>query len=354
MRPLARFTMGLGVVLCAAVGAALAQPRPHGGVETYGQPAATPFDRDSLHPTPVTLYGLFNAGWARLDASPHANPCGASVAAAHTGIDSVERSRIGLTAVEVLSGGQRAHLEIEQSIRVDAGEVLLPCRAWDARETVGLSDRAWGRVDLGRVEQAASSLVQRADPWRGSGAASPGWRTYLAAPAVGVRSSATVAYETPQELPLKARLNVSLRSHDAQQGREHGAAVMWDRLPWLVGLGWQVWPDGSRAMPLVVVHDSGALRWSGALTRGRLVQTRYQNLFIAASGPIMATGDPERHVWRVGLDLHRVNGGGPPGWRSEDKLGLGWRYRFSRRAWVSALRSYSPTKACRGLRSTSV
>ena len=69
MRPLARFTMGLGVVLCAAVGAALAQPRPHGGVETYGQPAATPFDRDSLHPTPVTLYGLFNAGWARLDAS---------------------------------------------------------------------------------------------------------------------------------------------------------------------------------------------------------------------------------------------------------------------------------------------
>ena len=38
---------------------------------------------------------------------------------------------------------------------------------WDARATVGLSDREWGRVDLGLMDQPAWQLALRADPWGG-------------------------------------------------------------------------------------------------------------------------------------------------------------------------------------------
>ena len=300
-----------------------------------GPAAPTPYDRDTLYPTPVTLYGLFNAGLAKPDVSPQPSACGAPAPTRHVGIDSVERSRIGLRTTEFLSGGPMAHLNLEQSLQLDKGELLLPCERFDARATVGLSDREWGRVDLGRIEQAASALVQRADPWRGNGAASPGWRTYMTPAAVGIRSSNTITYATPAEPPLRATLQLGLPRLDPGQSREKGGSIAWDRLPWLVGIGWHAWSDGSRVTPVVVVHDSGTLRMSGALTLGRLGLVDYRNLFVGASGYWMGKGDPQRQEWRVGFDRHRVDGGGIGAWQSDDKLSLGWRYRFSRHTWVA-------------------
>lgn len=333
MRTLALIKVLLGVASGFLGVAGLAQSVARGGQQVDGPP--TPNDRDALYPTPVTLYGLVNAGLSKPDVSPQASPCGAPAPTRHVGIDSVERSRIGLRSTELLSGGPRVHMNIEQSLQLDKGELLLPCERFDARATVGLSDRVWGRVDLGRIEQAASTLVQRADPWRGNGAASPGWRTYMAPAAVGTRSSGTVTYSTPVEPPLRATLQLGVPRREPSRRRELGGSIAWDRLPWLVGIGSHSWSDGSRATPLVVVHDSGTLRVSGALTLGRMGPTEYRNLFVGASGYSMGTGDPQRQEWRVGFNQHRVEGGAMGAWQSDDKLSLGWRYRFSRHSWMA-------------------
>lgn len=333
MRTLALTKFLLGAVCGVLLVAASAHSVARGGPPVDGPP--TPYDRDALYPTPVTLYGLFNAGLSKPDVSPQASPCGALAATRHVGIDSVERSRIGLRATELLSGGFQVHMNIEQSLQLDKGELRLPCEPFDARATVGLSDRMWGRVDLGRIEQAASTLVQRADPWRGNGAASPGWRTYMAPAAVGTRSSGTVTYSTPVEPALRATLQLGVPRLQPGQRRELGGSIAWDRLPWLVGIGWHSWSDGSRATPFVVAHDSGTLRVSGALTLGRLGLTEYRNLFVGASAYSMGKGDPQRQEWRVGFDQHRVEGGAMGAWQSDDKLSLGWRYRFSRHSWVA-------------------
>ena len=331
-----------GFVFFTFVAAVVAQTLPLPGQPGYGErmPAPTPYDRDALYPTPLTIYGLFNAGLRKRDHLPQRlerDPCsGASSTPARLGIDSVERSRIGFRATEVLSSGQLAHMNLEQSLMLDTGELLGPCRlAFDARATVGLSDRRWGRVDLGRIEQVAWLLAQRTDPWRSNGTASPTWRMYVIPERGTTRSSGAVTYTSPTEFPWRASVQVGRPLLSDPNSHGWGASLAWDRLPWLVGAGWQDWNGGSWALPLVVAHDSGTLRLGATLTTGRVEGTGYRNLFLGVSAPFMSKGDPNRQEWRAGINLHRVDGGSFGDWHSDTKLGVGWRYRFSRRSWIA-------------------
>jgi len=334
---------------------AVAQPLPL--ATNPGTRATVPglYDRDTLHPSAITIYGLVNAGLRQRDAvAPRSNsgpctPAGNRIQDCLL-VDSIERSRLGFRGDETLDGGLRAHFQLEQSLALDTGQLLPAGAVFGARATVGLSERRWGRVDFGRIEQAAWSLALRADPWGGSGTASPDWRLYVAPQPDATRSSGTVSYRSPADQPWQAVLQLGRPLGPQGSGHRSGGSLAWDRLPWLAGAGWQHWPDGSWAVPLVLAHDSGTLRWSAVLTHGRVAAAavtapapalaaadgaNYRNLFLGLSAPMMAKGDTERHEWRVGWNVHRVNGGSADDWVSDSKFGVGWRYRWSARSWMA-------------------
>lgn len=302
-------------------------------------------DRDGLWPTQVELYGLLNIGWQQPD---RASTPGS------TGLGSSERSRIGLRATEVLGRNLRAHMQLEQSLRPADGTLpddaaAVRARPFDARATVGLSDRDLGRIDLGRMVQAAADLALRADPWDGAAAVGPGVRLHAPAtdpsqrttdaPAcrAALRSSGMLSYGSPVQHPLRLVVQVSRPTAGACAPSGHGASLAWDRGPWLVGLGLQHSSDGVRHLPLVLAHDDGRQRIALAWTEGRGLQrkdadpVRYRNLFVGLTLRTMAKGDPERNEWRAGLNLHRVDGGVG----SDTKFGLGWRHRLSRHVWTN-------------------
>ena len=305
--------------------------------------AISPYDRDNLYPSAVLLYGRVSAGLRRVDAPPQRldiDPCPATGPAPATyrgwKVDSVERSRWGLKSTEVLDGGHRAHFQLEQSVGLDSGDLRGPCQLmFDARATVGLSDRRWGRLDLGRTDQPAWLLSLRADPWGGNGTASPDWRSYVAPERGGNRSDGSITYQSPETEPVQLSLQTGRPLLSDTDRHGWGVSLAWDRLPWLVGVAWQTWPGNSWAVPLVAVHDTGTWRLSGAVTLGRVTGTNYTNVFVGLSWPGMGKGDPERHEWRAGLNLHRVEAGAAGDWQSDLKLGAGWRYRFSKQTWVA-------------------
>ena len=97
------------------------------GAGEAGPPPATPHDRDALYPSPITIYGLLNAGLAQPDSLPLAlAPPDTLAPTRHLRVEGIERSRVGLRATEVLGGGYRAHLHLEQSVRLDEGVALVP------------------------------------------------------------------------------------------------------------------------------------------------------------------------------------------------------------------------------------
>ncbi len=334
-----RYAALTSLMLLAAVTTVSAQRPPMTG--PAGGAAPSPYDRDALYPTPVKLYGRVNVGVRKRDATPQridADPCAASSATGSTGwaVDGVERSRVGLLGTEVLDRGLMAHLQLEQSFDPDTGALRGPCGlAFDARATVGLSDRSWGRIDLGRTDQPAWLLSQRIDPWSGSGTASPDWRTYVAPERGATRSSGAVTYTSRDESPWRVALQVGRPLLSQPDRHDSGVSLAYDRLPWLVGAGYQRWPGASWAQPMVVAHDSGTRRLAAAFTTGRFQGTDYRNLFIGWSAPEMAKGDPARLEWRAGVNLHHVDGGRVGDWQSHTKFGLGGRYRLSHHAWFA-------------------
>lgn len=302
--------------------------------------APSPYDRDRLAPLRITLYGLFSAGLIKRDRYD----------APEVGFGSGERSRLGLRGMETLDRGLRAWVEIEATLPLAAGPGET---AGLARAIVGLGDRSWGRLDLGHVEHEAWLLSLRADPWGGNGQASPQHRMFVLAfdPAKAIpgppasfqapRSPATVTWRSPDELPLRASLQWRRAPSPDVQARGSSGSLAWDRLPWLVGVGWSHVGDGAWAVPLVVSHDDGVWRLSAAYTRGRAAVgsggalREYENMFVGGAGTWMALGDPARHEWRVGMNWHRPEGRVLEAWRGDVKLSAGWRYRFSRHAWVA-------------------
>lgn len=314
----------LSAALCTATaGTAMAQASR----DLANRPPALA-DRDGLQPIQVTLYGLLNIGWRQPDnnAAPGA-----------TGPGDTERSHIGLRATEVLGRNLHAHMQLEQTLHVGSGALKTADAPFEARATVGLSERDLGRIDLGRMAQAAASLVVRADPWSGADTVGPGTRLHALGTGADTRASAMLSYSSPLQHPVRAVLQVSRPRAETGALPGHGLSLAWDRLPWLVGLAMQRHSDGERDAPLVIAHDDGRHRIALAWTEGRgrtdaapgLVG--YRNLFIGLTLRTMEKGDPQRNAWRAGLNLHRVDGG----LGSDTKLGVGWQHRLSRRIWTN-------------------
>lgn len=321
-----------GVATAAMAGTALAQASR----DLANRPPSV-YDRDNLAPTQVELYGLLSIGLQQPD--DPARP-------GSRGLGGTERSRIGLRATEVLGRGWLAHVQLEGSLRMADGARAIGTppdgeSSAVARATVGLSDRDLGRIDLGRMEQAAAALVLRADPWGGAGTVGPGSRLHAPGTQAGIRSWGLLSYSSPLQHPVRAVLQASHPDPATGETTGYGASLAWDRLPWLLGVGLLHRSDGVRHVPLVAALDDGQRRITVAWTEGRGLSgappqlLAYRNLFIGLSLRTMAMGDPERNEWRAGLNLHRVDGDSGSGSGSDTKLGLGWRHRLSRHVWTN-------------------
>ena len=361
------FDAARNAVVLASFAGALAgpghaqRPPPYGPrIDGPQDGAPTPYDRDALtpskaavarsggltpdhrgddYPTRIWIYGLVSAGIRKKDQVPaffNGDPCGPREPQTDEwSIDSVERSRIGARGDETLSRGWVAHLELEQSFDASTGLHFSRCGQHpDARATVGLSERRFGRFDLGRIDQAAWSLVLRADPWGGSGSASPDWRLYVPPEGRAQRWRTAATYASPAEHRLRLTLQYGEPLAQDGAGQRGGMSVAWDTPEWLIGAGWQSWPGDSQAMPIVVAHDTGSVRLSGALTIGRVAGVDYRNFFLGLTNPVMAKGDPRRIEWRIGANRHVV-GKETGDWQSDTKISLGWRWRWTPQAWFA-------------------
>ena len=286
----------------------------------WAQVTPTPtFERNPIHPTPLVIYGRVSVGAFLAD------PQEPDFAVVRRGMRSLERSYLGVRGTETLDSGLLAHLQLEHSFNPDDGSALRSEEFFDARATVGLSHRQWGRVDLGLLDQPAWRLILSADPWGGNTVATPGRRAYQPAPGERTRSDAAITYTTPADWDVQFSYQLGKPGFEPDGRHQPGFSLAWTRAPWLIGVGSQAWGSDSRAIPAVVVHDSGNVRISAALTVGRIEGHATRNLFIGASGTAMAIGDPRRHEWRVGLNRFNPGDAEGIGW----KFGAGWRYRLS-------------------------
>lgn len=317
-----------------------AAPASERAGEAWSLPAPTPFDRDRLAPLQLTLYAHLGAGWVRAD----------RVAGASDTIASAQAGKVGLRGYEQLSGGYRAYVDLEAPVRVAMGDVCttLPI----ARASIGLGARWLGRLDIGTADHASRGLLLEADPWLGAGPLSPGDRliplradtapdTHRCGPTVtGAVSRHALTWRSPEQWPLRAAVQSFVDGGKADAPSGHGGALYWDRKPWLLGIAWSDMANGARALPLVLVHDSGTHRLALALSQGRVALANgapardFRNSLLSWSMPLMAKGDPQRHEFRAAFNKHRFEGAAVAGWEGDDKWSLGWRYRLSSSAWL--------------------
>lgn len=314
----------LGVLLAGA-----------GSLAAVAQPAPAPkFERNPLYPAPVTIYGRVSVGPVRVDRfEPLAGDD-------KNGLANLEKSFVGIRGVEILDSGWMANFQLESGFDTNngaldnsSGPASDPCTASDngqrffgRRATVGLAQRELGRVDLGLLDQPAVVLLRQADPWGGNTEATAGRRAYLSPTKCATRSAGSITYQTPTYWDWKFSLQVGYPEPYDESTYRTGLSIAWDRKPWLAGVGWQQWNDGSRALPVVLVHDSGTLRLSSAFTQGRAATDEYRNYFLGARWPVMAKGSPTRQEWLLGLNRFDADGAQTSDW----KIAAGWRYHFSR------------------------
>lgn len=124
-------------------------------------------------PSRATVYGRLAIGYFKRPGDPKAKACPDDPKEKEPSVGSPTRSYLGFRGNETLSGGLLAHFQLENSVQVRNGAAGDPCgRYWSGRSTVGLSNRYWGRIDLGRLDQPAWAVALAADPWGDSSAAS--------------------------------------------------------------------------------------------------------------------------------------------------------------------------------------
>jgi predicted porin len=276
------------------------------------------------------------------------------------------RSYLGVRGTETLSGGLAAHFRLEATLQPATGKVrIFNAPLFDGGSTVGLSDRDKGRIDLGLRDQPAWRIALAADPWSDSSVGSPGSRLY--GPAGGTRTPGSLTYASPPDRDVQVELQAGRAwcngiPSDSEPGtapapvldrcskrKELGASIRYARGAWYAGLGWQRWADAAYAVPIALNYDAGGFKLYAGATAGRapwasgseprfpstpplpelppLEATRYSSVFIGATMPVMAKGDPRRQEWAIGLSSFN-----PAGMRGDTKFGIGWRYRFSPRS----------------------
>lgn len=300
--------------------------------------------RLDVHPYPslfshALLHGAIDWGvfiGARRKASSR---CGDSPYAPR--FDSIGPSHLGWRGAERLDGGWLAFVDLESSFSPSHGTLGSPCgAAFDRAQWVGLGHRQWGRLDLGRQEQPAHAVTLMADPWAGTGVASPDELAYNPRPkgrdAAGqplarqdVRAATALSYASPDQHPLRLRLQWGMQADPTPADRDHGASLEWRHGPFQLGLGYQRWNADTWTVPVAVVVNQGHWRWHAGASNGRLVTGGYRNLFIGASG--QQTQGPRPGTWQVGLNLHQHEGN-PTRW----KLGAGRTWPLGRRTVLRA------------------
>lgn len=134
----------------------------------------------------VTLYGRVDLSAARnfgSDATVMQNGSG---------------SRFGVTGVEDLGGGLKAHFQVEHRFNADTGAISNPNSFWTGRSIVGLMG-GFGKISLGR-DYAASFLGSQliGDPW--------GWDTVASTVTAGITGGgiAKVRYDNAVTYNLAA------------------------------------------------------------------------------------------------------------------------------------------------------
>lgn len=144
-------------------------------------------------------------------------------------VGSPTRSYLGFRGNETLG-------QLERTVQVRNGSGRDRCgRYWSGRSTVCLSDRSWGRIDLGRLVQPAWAVALAADPWGDSSAASPGARPYFPPEDGATRTSDSITYSSRADLPVAVALQ--LGRDRTGQSTELGGSARYARGAWYAGLG---------------------------------------------------------------------------------------------------------------------
>lgn len=149
----------------------------------------------------VTLYGLVDVGFSRLD--PKA-PGVATTTAMVSGVQS--GSRVGLRGSEDLGGGLRAVFNLEHGLSVDDG-TQGQGRMWGRWAYAGLAG-GFGEVRLGRQWAAGFELFGAIDPF-GTGFNDAGMQGTFAS-ANAIRPNNLIMYRTPNISGFSAVLGYSL------------------------------------------------------------------------------------------------------------------------------------------------
>lgn len=302
--------------------------------------------RLDFHPKPSfrrevgsEIYGVLDQAliWRRGDDDPH--PCKKRKYRGPA-LDGLSASHLGFRSTETLDSGWLAHVDLEHGFAVDTGKSADKCADFfDRAANVGLSNRLWGRVDLGRQDQPAWHVALLADPWAGNAVASPGdGNYYLAAsslnPALRSRTDDAITYTSPEVAGVTIQVQGAAPLHPNSTG-EHGWAISYRGGGLAAAVGWQRWRSDTEALPMAVVYTFDQWRGYAGLTLGRDMGKDFRNLFVGAAIP--ERSGPHPGEWRFGLNLHRIDG--QP---SQRKFSAGHVCPFSKRTTLQMELSVEP------------
>ncbi|WP_221886459.1 porin [Klebsiella pneumoniae] len=101
--------------------------------------------------TSVTLYGVLDAGITHQrisgmwDGSPYSSKSTGLLSGGQSG------NRWGLKVTESLGNGTAAVVQLESGFELTTGESKQGGRLFGRQATLGLQNKSWGRIDVGRV-----------------------------------------------------------------------------------------------------------------------------------------------------------------------------------------------------------
>jgi len=258
-------------------------------------------------------------------------------------------SRLGFRGNEDLGGGLSAQFQIEHRFTPDDGAAANPF--WAGRSYVQLSSASAGRVYLGREYTPAFWPAVKSDPFGWDGVAQAGstmWAGFLSpanlstGPSVGVRTSNTVGYKSPNISGLTANAAVALG--EGAVGRDAGFNVEYGAGPIYAALGYEkisksptavAATDGNSLINFALHYDLGVVKpilyyARAKINVGTALPLTNKYWMLGALAPI-GGGTLKAAYGRLQPDANTSTASGAWLNQNQSKLGLGYDYPLSKR-----------------------
>lgn len=250
----------------------------------------------------VTVYGIVDVGFDSSDTG---------VAAGRTnGIKSggQNTSRIGFKGTEDLGGGLNALFQLEGNISVDTGAAF--ASGFNRIATLGLQNKNFGTVNLGRQISAIKDAYDQIDPFGDGGTIAPISTVFFGGKLAGDlgRISNSVKYETPSFGGFKASVAYGFGKTPGDTGANsnYGLGLGYVNGPLNVQFGYHNQDDSTVANPPVklgetniaflgATYNFGVVKLHGAYADTKVevgtAETKFRNYLVGVSVPLGAAGN---------------------------------------------------------------